>query len=121
MEAQNTRRKLKCLGGGVTTQILDVGFDYLPPREENDQSANFTEIANMIREKRKVAEKTLDAYVFLNDIADEFRMDYSNMRRFTKSHQIPLHKVRNPKHKNQKCCAVTKKDAKKIVDLKFGG
>ncbi len=121
MEAKNTRRKLKCLGGGVTTKVLDVDFGYLPPREEDDQSANFTEIANLIRKKREAAEKTLDAYVFLNDIADEFRMDYSNMRRFTKSHQILLYKVRNPKHGNQKCCAVTKKDAKKIVDLKFGG
>ena len=121
METKNTRRKLKCLGGGITTKVLDVDFEYLPPREENDQSADFTEIANLINEKRKIAVKALDAYVFLNDIADEFRMDYTNMRRFTKSHQIPIHKVRNPKHRNQKCCAVLKEDAKKIVDLTFGG
>ncbi len=121
MEAKNTHRKLKCLGGGVTTQILDVEFDYLPPKKEEDQSANFTEIANLIRKKRKVAEKTLDAYIFLNDIADEFSIDYSNMRRFARLNRIPIHKVTNPKHRNQKCCAVVKEDAKKIVDLKFGG
>lgn len=121
MEVKNTHRKLKCIGGGVTTQVLDVEFDYLPPKKEDDQSANFTEIANLIRKKREVDAKTLDAYVFLNDLADEFRMDYSNMRRFTRSHQIPIHKVRNPRHKNQKCCAVVKEDAKRIVNLKFGG
>lgn len=119
MEIKNTRRKLKCLGGGITTQILDVDFDYLPPQVEADQS--LSEIAKLIKDKRKVAKKALDAYVFLNDIADEFRMDYANMRRFTKSHQIPIHKVRNPRHKNQKCCAVIKEDAKKLVELKFGG
>lgn len=64
--------------------------------------------------------KKLNNFVFLNDMADEMRLDHSNFRKFVLKHDLQISKVVNPKRGNQKCLALTQKDARRAIKLKMG-
>ena len=122
MEAKNSKRELKCKSGGVRVTTIDPGFGYidLGAVEEQEYTPDLSEIAAMVKDKKKAQAKEVKDHVFLNDIATEFQLDRSNLRKFALRHKIDMCKIVHPKQ-YQPCLAFTKKNAKRLMELKFGG
>ena len=121
METKNSKRELKCKGGGVRETVVDKGFGYIDTEwPESGYTPDLSEIAAMVKDKKKAQAKEVKEHVFLNDIATEFQLDRSNLRKFALRHKIDMCKIVHPRQ-YQPCLAFTKKDAKRLIELKFGG
>ena len=122
METENSKRKLKCKGGGVRETVIDKGFGYIDFKEPIDKNyaPDLSELSAIVKDKKEAQAMERKDHVFLNDIATEFQLDRSNLRKFALRHKIPMCKIVHPTQ-YQPCLAFTKKDAKRLMELKFGG
>ena len=122
METENSKRKLKCKGGGVRETVINAGFGYMDLKEPDvgEYSPDLSEITAAVANAKSKQRQMQKDYIFLHDIGKEFRWDRSNLRKFTLRHDIPTTKLKHPKLRQQ-CLAITKKDAKRLMELKFGG
>jgi hypothetical protein len=122
METENSKRKLKCKGGGVRETIVNKGFGYIDfgEMEEQEYTPDMSEITVAVANAKSKLQQMQKDYVFLHDIGKEFKWDRSNLRKFTLRHNISTIKFRHPELRQQ-CLAITKKDAKRLMELKFGG
>jgi hypothetical protein len=122
METKNSKRELKCKGGGTRETIIDKGFGYINFKEPDDgtYTPDLSELSAIVKDQKKAQAIERKDHVFLNDIATEFQLDRSNLRRFAIKHKIPMCKIAHP-IQYQPCLAFTKKDAKRLIKLKFGG
>ncbi len=122
METENSKRELKCKRGSVRTTIIDPGFGYMEIKEPDcgEYTPDLSEISAIVDDKKKAQAKELKDHVFLNDIAVEFQLDRSNLRKFALRHKIDMCKIVHPKQ-HQPSLALTKKNAKRLMELKFGG
>ena len=122
METKNSKRELKCKGGGVRETVIDPGFGYidLGKVEEQKYTPDLSELSAIVKDGKKAQAIERKDHVFLNDIATEFQLDRSNLRKFALRHKIPMCKIIHPTQ-YQPCLAFTKKNAKRLMELKFGG
>ena len=122
MEAKNSKRELKCKSGSVRTTVIDPGFGYMEIKEPDDgtYAPDFSEIAAVAEKEKKAQAMERKDHVFLHDLGKEFQLDRSNLRKFVIRHKISTTKLRHPSLR-QMCLAITKKDAKRLMELKFGG
>jgi len=58
-------------------------------------------------------------FVFLNDVASEYRLDKSNLRKFAIDNNILAFKTINPRN-GQLCNAITLNALKLLLKKKFG-
>lgn len=120
METKNSKRELKCKGGGIRETIVDAGFGYYDSGEQEEYTPDLSELHDIVEERKKAQTIERKDHVFLIDIAAKFQLDRSNLRRFAIKHKISMCKIVHP-IQYQPCLAFTKKDAKRLMKLKFGG
>lgn len=77
------------------------------------------DIDAIIQEQAQKQQEKRDSLVFLNELAVSLNTDHSNLRKYIKKRGFDVIKFRNPDANNQIANALTKEDAKALIEMRF--